>query len=1300
MLRDRPDTRARFPLAMSQAQSPDSPNGFFSVEEDRETLEATVEEDAYLDRLAEIGSAEPPSDALHALLQLGTEWLDIEHAHLARIDLADGTHTIEDVSKPHPTVSQGDTRDLSRTFCRRVLANNAALAIEDATEEGWDTDPAYEEFGVSTYVGAKVVAGSEFYGTLCFVDREARTDPLSEAETAALGLLVRTAGRLLADDRSAEQSPPTPSQLEALFAQSPNMINVHDVEGTLIAPNPHLCEKTGYTEDELTGMKVWELDQDVTPDDARAFWSDLEPGDRSRWEGTYQRKDGTTFPVEVDLRRLDGEGDARFIATGRDITERREAEKARQRSEELHRETLRNITDAVFLTRDDGTFTYVCPNVSHIFGYDQQAAEALGSISALLGGDPFDEHDFNGEQEITNVEWSITDADGHLHDLLINIRKVSIRDGTRMYTCRDVTERKERERQLDAVFNQTYQFTGLLDPDGTLVKANDTALQFGGLEEEDVIGQPVWETDWFQTGSETKDRLRASVQRAADGEFVRYEETVQGAEETRIIDFSLRPVVGEDGTVEHIIPEGRDITERTEAAQELRETKALLEKTFESLSEVVVVVDPSEREIIACNAAVEEVFGYEREELIGESTQKLHKNPEAYERFAAIGEPILEEEGLFRHEYQMQRKDGQLIETEHVVTPLQDENWPGGVVSIIRDITERKRTERALQEERDLLNRILETSPAAIAVLNTEGDFVEASGRAEAVLGLERDEVEGRTYNDPAWDICGPEGGPMPDEELPFARVMATEAPVYDVEHRIAWPDGTQRLLSVSGAPLHDPDGELEGAVFHLDDITEQRAARQALREERDRFATLFHNLPTPVVHGRPDSEGRIRVEAANERFEAVFGYEEPAIRGDDLQGLIVPDEEKDASESMRQRLLAGTPVNRVVRRRTADGLRDFRVQVALREGESDPTEGFAIYTDITERRERERTLARRKAVLEAQAESTIDGLLAVDTDRQVLFYNEQFLEIWDIPDTLVDEEHDVPFNQILLEAASDLLPNPDSFREKIEYLYDHPSEESRDLIDLTDGRCLDRYSAPIVGDEGSRFGRLWVFRDVTQQRRMLERLLEVQEEERRRIDQEIHDEMGGLLTSLQLTVDLARRAADPDEASTEHFDQLEDLVSELSTVSRTISRKLYPSDLPEYGLADAFSSLAAEVERERGLEVDLYSEMEPDDRFPALIERTAYWIVQEALINVARHGETNAAQVIVSKRANQLYLHVFDEQAAFLPSAPSAEKSFRLEVIQRRVEWLDGEVRIDAIPGEGTRFSVILPVRLPFPEK
>jgi signal transduction histidine kinase len=277
------------------------------------------------------------------------------------------------------------------------------------------------------------------------------------------------------------------------------------------------------------------------------------------------------------------------------------------------------------------------------------------------------------------------------------------------------------------------------------------------------------------------------------------------------------------------------------------------------------------------------------------------------------------------------------------------------------------------------------------------------------------------------------------------------------------------------------------------------------------------------------------------------------------------------------------------------------------------------------------------------------------------------------------------------------LLPTPETFREEVEYLHDHPDQESRGVVQLTDGRWIDRYSAPIVGGDGDRFGRLWVFRDVTEQRRMMERLLEVQEEERRRIDQEIHDEMGGLLTSLQFTIDLARHDAQSGDPSPEHFDQIEDLVSELSSVSRTISRKLYPSALSERGLAEAFRDLVDELEIKHGLDIDLYSEIEPGNRFSAPVERTAYWIAQETLMGIARRDGVDAAQVILNERGDQLYLHLFDEDGTLSSSTQRKGERFRLEAIQRRVEWLDGEVRFDPIPGEGTRISIVLPSRRPF---
>ncbi|ELY55998.1 multi-sensor signal transduction histidine kinase [Natronococcus amylolyticus DSM 10524] len=152
-------------------------------------------------------------------------------------------------------------------------------------------------------------------------------------------------------------------------------------------------------------------------------------------------------------------------------------------------------------------------------------------------------------------------------------------------STRNVTERKERERQYHATFNQTYQFTGLVDPDGTLLEANDSALEFGGFEREAVIGSPVWEAEWWQTTTETQETLKAAIETAADGEFVRYDAEVQGADGTVIIDFSLRPITDERGDVVLLVAEGRDITDHKRRAQELEQKREFL-KHIQSVAAV------------------------------------------------------------------------------------------------------------------------------------------------------------------------------------------------------------------------------------------------------------------------------------------------------------------------------------------------------------------------------------------------------------------------------------------------------------------------------------------------------------------------------------------------------------------------------------------------------------------------------------------------------------------------------------------------------------------------------------------
>ncbi len=152
-------------------------------------------------------------------------------------------------------------------------------------------------------------------------------------------------------------------------------------------------------------------------------------------------------------------------------------------------------------------------------------------------------------------------------------------------TVRDITAQKkaeealrksetkyELERKYRAILDQTFEFVGLMTPDGTLVEANRAALKFAGIEESDVLGKPFWETPWWTHSREMQDRLRDAIKAASLGEFVRFEATHPAPDGgIHCIDFSLKPVRNEGGEVIFLIPEGRDVTDRKQAEEGMRE---------------------------------------------------------------------------------------------------------------------------------------------------------------------------------------------------------------------------------------------------------------------------------------------------------------------------------------------------------------------------------------------------------------------------------------------------------------------------------------------------------------------------------------------------------------------------------------------------------------------------------------------------------------------------------------------------------------------------------------------------------
>lgn len=133
----------------------------------------------------------------------------------------------------------------------------------------------------------------------------------------------------------------------------------------------------------------------------------------------------------------------------RDSYEARVHQALRHPTEELHRVVLGAISDAVFIVDDEGLFTYICPNVQNIFGHSFEEVVEMRSIDALLGKNHPSHQRVREEGEIANLEMEVRDRDGAPHTLLVNMKNVAVAYGTVLYTCRDITERKRVERELD-----------------------------------------------------------------------------------------------------------------------------------------------------------------------------------------------------------------------------------------------------------------------------------------------------------------------------------------------------------------------------------------------------------------------------------------------------------------------------------------------------------------------------------------------------------------------------------------------------------------------------------------------------------------------------------------------------------------------------------------------------------------------------------------------------------------------------------------------------------------------------------
>lgn len=506
-----------------------------------------------------------------------------------------------------------------------------------------------------------------------------------------------------------------------------------------------------------------------------------------------------------------------------------------------------------------------------------------------------------------------------------------------------------------------------------------------------------------------------------------------------------------------------------------------------------------------------------------------------------------------------------------------------------------------------------------------------------------------------------------------------------------------------------------------LRSVREMRAIAKRTAEveaSEERFRTIFEEAPVGMAVVGLDQH----FEQVNARLTQMVGYSEQELT-QMKPADIAHDECAESGELLVQQLINGeisrcAVENRYIRK-DKEVLWITRTTCVIRDAAGAPRYYLTMMEDITERKRAQEDLRLQKTLLESQSEASIEGILVVSTEGKMLSFNRRFVEMWGITEQVVASRSDGAALQYVLSQMAD----PEAFIAKVGYLYEHRDEESRDEILLKDGKVFDGYSAPVKGKDGSYYGRIWFFRDISDRKRSEQALQQAKDEAERanrakseflsRMSHELRTPLNAILGFAQLLE--RQKPTDVQRGRLGHIltagRHLLDLINEVLDISRIESGGLQVS-LEPVCVADALHEaldLMRPIATQRGIEFIAPSEL--DSALHLLADRQRFkQVLLNLLTNAINYNSANGSVTLhcAENASGHVQIRICDTGIGipnekltrlFVPfDRLGAEQSgvqgtgLGLALSKRLMEVMHGTIGVESIAGKGSTFWVELP--------